>query len=161
MSNAKLLWYETDWNITSTGALYSHVAAKLIFVRLFRGSRHLHSHTVTGWSVWTFLCFACTAVAFVLATAVPVFSDFVGIAASLFASWYTYGLAGFFWLYDAYYLGKGKEELKRRWVGTTLSVLTILAGAFICVAGTYVSIKVSAHCGHCPGSRSRTDVVLS
>ncbi|OCH96560.1 amino acid transporter [Obba rivulosa] len=129
-------------NFLLSGALYSHVAAKLVFVRLFRSSRHLYSHTVTGWSVWTLLCFACTAAAFVLATAVPVFSDFVGIAASLFASWYTYGIAGFFWLHDAYHLGNGWEELKRRWIGTTLAILTILAGAFICVAGTYVSIKL-------------------
>ncbi|EMD41739.1 hypothetical protein CERSUDRAFT_110316 [Gelatoporia subvermispora B] len=129
-------------NFLLSGALYSHVAAKLVFVRLFRGTPHIYSHTLMGWSVWTFLCFACTAVAFILATAVPVFSDFVGIAASLFASWYTYGIAGFFWLHDAYYLGKGWETLKRRWIGTTLAVLTILAGAFICVAGTYVSIKL-------------------
>jgi hypothetical protein len=81
--------------------------------------------------------------AFILATAVPIFSDLIGIAAALFAAWYTYGIAGFFWLYDTYHLGNKSAELKRRWVGTTLAVLTILAGAFISVAGTYVSIKVS------------------
>jgi len=40
------------------------------------------------------------------------------------------------------YLEGGKQALKRP-VGTILAVLTILAGAFICVAGTYVFIKVS------------------
>jgi len=129
-------------NFLISGGLYSHTAAKLVFVRLFRKSRHLHSHTVLGWSVWVFLCFAATAIAFILAAAVPIFSDLVGITASLFASWYTYGIAGFFWLYDTYYLKGGKEALQRRPIGTTLAVLTILAGAFICVAGTYVSIKL-------------------
>ena len=73
----------------------------------------------------------------------PIFSDLIGIAASLFAAWYTYGLAGCFWLYDTYYLDGGKAGLKKRWRGTTLSVLTVIAGAFICVAGTYVSVKAS------------------
>jgi hypothetical protein len=34
--------------------------------------------------------------------------------------------------------------MHKRPIMTTLSVLTIIAGAFICVAGTYVSIKVGA-----------------
>ena len=126
-----------------SGALYSHAAAKLVFVRLFRRSRHLYTHTVLGWTVWTILCFAATALAFVLAAAVPVFSDLTGITASLFASWYTYGIAGFFWIYDTYYMGgEGIRALRRRWAGTVVALLTILSGAFICVAGTYVSVKV-------------------
>ena len=116
-----------------------------------------------GWSVWPFLCFTATALAFVFAAAVPVFSDLTGITASLFASWYTYGIAGFFWIYDAYYLGgKGFIELRRRWMGTVVALLTILSGAFICVAGTYVSVKVRGGlCGvylsaHTDYSLSRT-----
>lgn len=129
-----------------SGALYSHTAAKLVFVRLFRRSRHLYTHTWLGWSVWTFLCFAATALAFVFAAAVPVFSDLTGITASLFASWYTYGIAGFFWIYDTYCLsGEGIRALKRRWAGTVVALLTILSGAFICVAGTYVSVKVRSN----------------
>ena len=87
----------------SAGAIYAHTAAKLIFIRLFRGTQHVYSHTVLGWTTWVSLCFASVAVAFVLASAVPIFAYLTGITASLFASWYTYGIAGFFWLYDAYY----------------------------------------------------------
>ncbi len=83
------------------------------------------------------------AIAFVFATAVPIFSYLIGIAAAVFASWYTYGLAGFFWLHDTYYLGGGRKALRENWVGSCLAVLTIIAGGFVCVAGTFVSIKVS------------------
>lgn len=114
-------------------------------MRFFRHTRHVYSHTVLGWSVWVTLCFAATAIAFVLASAVPIFSYLTGITASLFASWYTYGIAGFFWLYDTFYLRGGADALRRRWFGTTLATLTVLAGAFICVAGTYVSIKACSH----------------
>jgi hypothetical protein len=46
-------------------------------------------------------------------------------------------------LHDTYYLKGGRAALRERKLGTIIAVLTILAGAFICVAGTYVSIKVS------------------
>ena len=80
------------------------------------------------------------AAAFVLAVGVPIFNYLIGIAASLFASWYTYGIAGAFWLYDTYHDRGGMEGLTRHRIMTTLSVLTVLAGAFICVAGMYVTI---------------------
>lgn len=128
-------------NFLIAGSLYSHTAAKLLFVRFFRKSRHLYSNTVLGWSVWIGLIFIMNAAAFVLAVGVPIFNYLIGIAASLFASWYTYGIAGAFWLYDAWvYEGKA-EAWKRSWPMTGLSVATLAAGAFICVAGMYVSVK--------------------
>ncbi|CDO72388.1 hypothetical protein BN946_scf184977.g87 [Trametes cinnabarina] len=131
-------------NFLISGALYAHAAAKLIFIRFFRRSRHIYSHTSLGWTVWVLLCFASTGVAFVFATAVPIFSYLAGITASLFASWYTYGIAGFFWLHDTYHLKGGFDGLKRKWIGTLLATSTVLAGAFICIAGTYVSAKLIA-----------------
>lgn len=86
--------------------------------------------------------------AFVLAAAVPIFSDLIGITAALFAAWYTYGLAGFFWLHDTYHLKGGATALKSRPFGVAFAALTIAAGAFICVAGAYVSVKVSG-CSMC------------
>ncbi|KAI9694703.1 MAG: hypothetical protein M1822_000319 [Bathelium mastoideum] len=128
-------------NFLIGGSLYSHTASKLFFVRIFRNSEHLHSHTVLGWSVWAVLVLIMNAAAFVLAVGVPIFNYLVGLSASLFAAWYTYGIAGAFWLHDAYYDGDGWREWARRWPQAVLSVLTFLAGAFICVAGMYASIK--------------------
>ncbi|KAF9068012.1 transmembrane amino acid transporter protein-domain-containing protein [Rhodocollybia butyracea] len=129
-------------NFLIAGALYIHTAAKLIFVRFFRHTRHISNHTLLGWSTWTGLCFASTTIAFILAVAIPIFSYLIGIAASLFAAWYTYGLAGFFWIHDTYHLKGGREALRNRPIGFTVAILTIAAGAFICVAGTYVSIQL-------------------
>ena len=78
--------------------------------------------------------------AFVLAVGVPIFNYLIGIAASLFASWYTYGVAGLFWMYDAYHYRGGLNVFKRQWPMTALCALTVTAGAFICVAGMYVTI---------------------
>lgn len=175
-SSLPIIWQKATYglalpNLLIAGCLYSHTAAKLLFVRLFRRSRHLHSHTVLGWGTWLGLVFAMVAVAFVLAVGVPIFNYLIGLAASLFASWYTYGLAGAFWIHDtskgwrpdprgtgrvarggeptrwlqarAGYVGRqrGVGALVRRPVMLALCVLTLLAGAFICVAGLYAIIE--------------------
>lgn len=98
-SSLEIKWQKAAYglalpNFLLAGSLYSHTAAKLIFVRIFRKSRHLHSHTVVGWSTWIVLVFIMNAAAFVLAVGVPIFNYLIGIAASLFAAWYTYGIAG-------------------------------------------------------------------
>jgi hypothetical protein len=42
--------------------------------------------------VWVALVFLMNAAAFVLAVGVPIFNYLIGIAASLFAAWFTYGM---------------------------------------------------------------------
>ncbi|KAI9708213.1 MAG: hypothetical protein M1820_004167 [Bogoriella megaspora] len=151
VSSPALSSLETKWmkaafgiaipNFLIAGSLYSHTASKLFFIRIFRNSRHLHSHTKTGWLVWVALIVLANGAAFVLAVGVPIFNYLVGLAASLFAAWYTYGIAGAFWLHDAYHDGDGWREWVRKWPQATIAALTVLAGGFICVAGTYASIK--------------------
>jgi hypothetical protein len=128
-------------NFLIAGSLYSHTAAKLVFVRIFRRSRHLHEHTILGWGTWATLILVMNAAAFVLAVGVPIFNYLIGIAASLFAAWYTYGIAGAFWIHDAYHFGGGLHALKRHWGMTGVSILTLVAGGFICVGGMYVTVK--------------------
>lgn len=129
-------------NFLIAGSLYAHTASKLFFVRLFRNSRHLHSHTFTGWGVWVVLILVMNGAAFVLAVGVPIFSYLIGIAASLFASWYTYGIAGAFWLHDCWHDGDGWRSWASKPFQTSLAIATFLAGGFFCVAGTYVTIKL-------------------
>lgn len=128
-------------NFLIAGSLYSHTAAKLLFVRFFRRSRHLHEHTLLGWGTWATLVLIMNAAAFVLAVGVPIFNNLIGIAASLFAAWYTYGIAGAFWIHDTYHFCGGVYALKKRWMMAVVNVLTIVAGGFICIAGMYVSVK--------------------
>ncbi|KAI1499702.1 transmembrane amino acid transporter protein-domain-containing protein [Biscogniauxia marginata] len=128
-------------NFFIAGSLYSHTAAKLVFVRIFRHSRHMHSHTFLGWGTWTFLILLANVAAFVLAVGIPIFNYIVGIAASLFAAWYTYGLAGAFWLHDAYHFEGGARAWFEKPFLFAINVLTILAGGFICVGGLYATIK--------------------
>jgi hypothetical protein len=130
-------------NFLIAGSLYAHTSAKLFFIRLFRNSVHLHEHTVIGWGTWTLLIVVLNAAAFVLAVGVPIFPYLVGISAALFASWYTYGIAGAFWLHDSFHDRGGFRAWVRQPIMATLNALTFAAGAFICVVGTYVGCPIS------------------
>lgn len=88
LSSLPVLWQKIAFgvaipNFLIAGALYSHTASKLFFVRVFRKSRHLHSNTVFGWAMWTVLILLMSGLAFVLAVGVPIFNYVVGLAASL------------------------------------------------------------------------------
>lgn len=75
------------------------------------------SHTTTGWAVWVGACFLIWTFAFLIAEVygssfttcfglftvridrIPFFNDLLGVISSLFASWFTYGISGVFWLH--------------------------------------------------------------
>ena len=155
---AKLAWGLALPNFLVAGALYNHFAAKMLFVRMFRESRHLTENTMVGWGVWILLLAVANACGFVLATGVPVRSLFLaplqccadttqffsylgGIVASAFASWYTYGLAGAFWWYDTHFFGDGWRSVRKRWPMFLVCFGTLIFGGFICVGGLYAIIK--------------------
>lgn len=69
---AKIAWGIFLPNMLIAGALYNHTAAKIIFVRIFRNSDHLHSHTWLSWTVWVSLVVSFNGIGFVLALGVPV-----------------------------------------------------------------------------------------
>ena len=71
---AKVVWGLFLPNMLIAGALYNHTAAKIIFVRIFRNSDHLHSNTWFSWVVWVGLCVSFNGIGFVLALGVPVCS---------------------------------------------------------------------------------------
>ena len=96
-SSLPLVWQKAAYgvaipNFLIAGSLYAHTASKLVFVRIFRTSRHLHSHTFLGWSTWVVLVVIMNGAAFVLAVGVPIFNYLIGIAASLFAAWFVRSL---------------------------------------------------------------------
>ncbi|OZJ04485.1 hypothetical protein BZG36_02671 [Bifiguratus adelaidae] len=62
-------------NFLIAGVIYTHVAAKILFLRFFRGTRHVHSNTRLGVTVWLAFCALIVILAWILAEGVPNFSD--------------------------------------------------------------------------------------
>ncbi|KAI5478377.1 hypothetical protein MNV49_005126 [Pseudohyphozyma bogoriensis] len=119
--------------------IYTHLPAKYIFVRAMRGSHHLSSNTTTHWIVWIACVLGCTLFSFVIAEAVPVFNDLIGLIGALFGSFTAIVVMGMMWLYD-----NGSERSTNKTLVYRLlfawNVFIIVAGTFLMVSGTYGSI---------------------
>lgn len=85
--------------IAIAGVIYGHVASKYIYLRLFRGTKHLGANTALSIGAWAAITLAMWTVAWVIAESIPTFNTLLALISSLFSSWFTYGLAGVFWLW--------------------------------------------------------------
>lgn len=86
--------------IIIAGVVNGHVAVKYLYVRLFRhdSTNIMHQKTARAYSYWALLCFALWFASWIIAEAVPVFNNLLGLTSALFASWFTFGMSGFFWM---------------------------------------------------------------
>ena len=78
--------------------------------------------------VWVGIVTTVWVVAWIIAEAIPVFNDLLGLISALFASWFTYGLSGVFWLFLNY--GRYRESKKKMFL-TVLNTTIFLIGAVI------------------------------
>lgn len=114
--------------IVIAGVINGHVAAKYIYVRLFRGTDRMSKNTWSSFGLWAIIVIILWIIAWIIAEAIPVFNDLLGLISALFASWFTYGLSGVFWLY----LNKGRyTENRRKIFLTVVNVIIFCIGAVI------------------------------
>lgn len=121
--------------IIIAGVIYGHVASKYIFIRLF-GTRAMARKTKRAFFTWAAITGVLWTVAWIIAQSIPDFNKLLGVVSSLFASWFTYGTSGIFWLF----INKG------RWFSTPLKAGLMLVNFFligmaaaICGIGLYAS----------------------
>ncbi|KAJ9199518.1 hypothetical protein DTO271D3_138 [Paecilomyces variotii] len=124
--------------IVIAGVINGHVAAKYIYVRLFRGTDRMHKRSFVSVASWIGITLALWVIAWVIAEAIPVFNNLLSLITALFASWFTYGMSGIFWLF----LNRGKWFSSPRKIGLTIVNLIIFGiGGCLCGLGLYVSGK--------------------
>ncbi|MCJ1475232.1 hypothetical protein MMC13_003893 [Lambiella insularis] len=121
--------------IVIAGVINGHVACKYVYVRCFRGTG-LMAQTLFSYGMWALIALGLWTVAWVIAEAIPVFNDLLGLISAVFASWFTYGLSGVFWLFINW--GRYRQD---RWkmALTGVNVFLVAMGALICVLGLYSS----------------------
>ncbi|KAF5636633.1 neutral amino acid permease [Fusarium sp. NRRL 25303] len=117
----------------------AHVTGKYVFVRALRGSRHLTANTLTHWATWLGLTFSAALLAYIIASAIPVFGSLVSLVGALLGTLQTFQPYGCFWLYDNWSAGKQEKSLKWNLM-VVWSSFVILSGTFPMVAGTYGSV---------------------
>lgn len=114
--------------IVIAGVINGHVAAKYIYVRMFRGTDRMSKRNWTSFGLWALIVLILWILAWIIASAIPVFNDLLGLISALFASWFTYGLSGLFWLF----MNKGRyRESPRKMFLTGLNVVIFCIGGII------------------------------
>ncbi|KAK2774530.1 hypothetical protein FQN53_003650 [Emmonsiellopsis sp. PD_33] len=122
--------------IVIAGVINAHVAAKYIYVRLFRGTNRMSQRSLLSIGTWVLLGVVLWVVAWIIAEAIPVFNNLLSLITALFASWFTFGVNGWFWLY----LNRGRYfESKRKIFLFCLNIFCVGVGALVCGLGLYVS----------------------
>ncbi|KAH0273784.1 amino acid transporter, partial [Aureobasidium melanogenum] len=132
----KVAWGIAIPTIIIAGVIYGHVAAKYIFVRCFRGTKHMTKRTKTSTLAWTGITLTIWVIAWVIAESIPNFNDLLSLISALFASHFTYTLSGVFGLFLNY--GHWFDNWKQ--ITQFIANRGVIAiGATVCVAGLYSS----------------------
>ncbi|KAI5480311.1 hypothetical protein MNV49_001270 [Pseudohyphozyma bogoriensis] len=126
-------------SLLASTTLYIHLAAKFIFVRVLRGSKHLVSNTPKHWIFWFGATAICSFIPFVIAEAITVFSNLVSLIGALFGVFTTLQAMPALWLSD--------HKAKIRAGGNTLkfnlivaaNVIIFVLGCFLQITGTIVA----------------------
>ncbi|KAK8114801.1 transmembrane amino acid transporter protein-domain-containing protein [Apiospora kogelbergensis] len=118
-----------------SACLYIHVAAKYIFVRLLRNSRHLQANSATHWSIWLGCTLGMSVVGFLIASGIPIFNYLLALAGSLTFAPLALGLPGYLWIYDhGHYRTSGKAwQVLVYYLNWAMIALAV----FLTVGGTY------------------------
>ncbi|KAG2420378.1 hypothetical protein HFD88_005179 [Aspergillus terreus] len=120
------------------GVVNGHVAAKYVYVRIFRHGDRMHKKDLVATGSWLLIGLVLWVAAWVIAEAIPVFNNLLSLIASLFASWFTFGVSAACWLY----LNKDCLFATPMKIGLTIfNVILMGIAACICGLGLYVSGK--------------------
>ncbi|KAB8228059.1 transmembrane amino acid transporter protein-domain-containing protein [Aspergillus alliaceus] len=85
--------------ILTGGVVVGHIAAKLIYMRLLRMTGRMHARDFLSVGTWVGIMLSLWTLAWIIAEAIPVFSNMLTLICALFASWFSYGLCGLCWLF--------------------------------------------------------------
>ncbi|KAL2808201.1 transmembrane amino acid transporter protein-domain-containing protein [Aspergillus granulosus] len=121
-----------------SGVIVGHVACKYIYVRVFRGSAHMHNNGLISIGAWVSIALVLWIIAWLIAESIPVFNNLLALISSLFGSWFSYGLPAMFWLS----MNRGRWFSSRAKIClAVVNVAIFVVACVICVLGLYVSIR--------------------
>jgi len=121
-----------------SGSINATVIGRYIMDRAFKNSPIRFIHSKAGWTVWIVILVIQVVLAWVIAEAIPFFSDLLGIISSLFISGFTFYFPALFW-----FLLIKEGKWYQGWKNITLSIINaicFLIGIGILGCGTYASI---------------------
>jgi hypothetical protein len=120
-----------------SGSINTTVVARYIHGRVFKNSVIRYVNTPMGWATWIGLDAIITVLAWVVASAIPFFSDLLAICSSLFISGFTFYFPAIMWFM---FICEGKWYAPKNWLLTGANLLSFAVGVIVLGVGTYSSI---------------------
>jgi len=121
-----------------SGSINTVVVGRYIEERLFKNSVIRYVNTPMGWAVWLGLNAVITIIAWVIAEAIPFFSDLLAISSSLFISGFTFYFPALMWFM---FIKEGKWYERKNWLLASVNVLCFVIGIIVLVVGTYAAAE--------------------
>ncbi|WVR06193.1 hypothetical protein IAU60_003223 [Kwoniella sp. DSM 27419] len=124
-----------------TVTIYLHLPAKYLFVRILKGSRHLTSNSFVHWAVWLSCTGGCAIIAYIIASAIPIFGGLVGLIGASFGTFLCIMVMSALWLHDKgwgrnFSLDSGMTKFL-----ILFNVFLVILSAYLIVSGTYGSVQ--------------------
>ncbi|KAL3462647.1 transmembrane amino acid transporter protein-domain-containing protein [Aspergillus heterothallicus] len=117
---------------------HGHIACKSIYVRVFAGTDRMHKRDLVAVGSWVAIALGVWIAAWIIASAIPVFNNLLSLIVSIFASWFSFGLPGIFWLW----MNRGRWFASARKTAlTVLNIFCICIAIILCGLGLYTSGK--------------------
>jgi amino acid permease len=84
--------------IVVAGVIYAHVATKNVYVRIWRKTNVMNEKSFRSLASWYGLTILLWVISWVIANAIPVFSQLLGLLGSLFCTWFSMILPAAWWI---------------------------------------------------------------
>jgi len=129
--------------ILIAGVIYAHMCAKNIYIRLLRKRNPalITARGIKAYLPWIAIISILWTIAFIIASAIPVFEHLLGLVGALFCSWFSLGLPSIFWLWMRW--GSWNKGWKNKsLVLVNFGILAVCIG--VCGMGTWASVTAIA-----------------
>ncbi|KAK3987193.1 transmembrane amino acid transporter protein-domain-containing protein [Cladorrhinum sp. PSN332] len=121
-----------------SGSINTVVVARYIHQRVYKNSVIRYVNTPMGWGTWIALDAILTAFAWVIAGAVPFFSDLLAICSALFISGFSFYFPSIMWFK---FIREGPWNTKKNLALGAVNVLCFIIGIVVLGAGTYAAVE--------------------
>ncbi|KAF4945020.1 hypothetical protein FGADI_12279 [Fusarium gaditjirri] len=120
-----------------SGSINATIACRFIHGRLYKNSITRFINTRKGWITWLAVVAFVIFLSWVIAEAIPFFSELLGICAALFISGFSFWIPPIMWFF---LLKEGNWYDKHNVKRAACYFIVFVVGFFVFIAGTYASI---------------------
>ncbi|CAH0027287.1 unnamed protein product [Clonostachys rhizophaga] len=120
-----------------SGSINTTVACRFLHGRLYRDSITRYINTPKGWVTWILLVSAVTILSWIIAQAIPFFSELLSLTGCLFVAGLSFYIPPIMWFY---LLKEGKWYEKNNLATAIINLIVFIVGFTVFGIGTYATI---------------------